>query len=103
VFDLDVYGLTEPPIGQDASIQSVIGRSASAKRASQRRGLPRPTAYSWTNTPLRTPRSFFFNARKLEIGWWLRCFIANCALKLQASGVPVGRLASATMPRLGRA
>jgi glycosyl transferase family 25 len=103
VFDLDVYGLSEPLVRQDETLQSLIGRSGGHRRSAKRRGLPHPTAYSWTNTPLRTPQSLVFNVRKLGIGWWLRCLLANSARKVRLSSIPLGGLAAAAMSRFKRA
>jgi len=86
VFGLDVYGVVAPPIRQNKKLPSTIGYSIKSRA---RRGLPRPTAYSWTNTPLRTPRGLVFNVRKLGPLWWLRCFAINCAIKLRAALVPL--------------
>ena len=86
VFGLDVYGVLAPPIRQNKKLPSAIGYRI---KSTARRGLPRPTAYSWTNTPLRTPRGLVFNVRKLGPSWWLRCFAINCAIKLRAALVPL--------------
>ena len=86
VFGLDVYGVVAPPIRQNKKLPSAIGYRI---KSSARRGLPRPTAYSWTNTPLRTPRGLVFNVRKLGPLWWLRCFAINCTIKLRAALVPL--------------
>jgi len=86
VFSLDVYGVVAPPIRQNKKLPSAIGHRI---KSTARRGLPRPTAYSWTNTPLRTPRGLVFNVRKLGPLWWLRCLAINCALKLRAALVPL--------------
>ena len=86
VFGLDVYGVVAPPIRQNKKLPSAIGYRI---KSTARRGLPRPTAYSWTNTPLRTPRGLVFNVRKLGPLWWLRCFAINCAIKLRAALVPL--------------
>ena len=86
VFGLDVYGVVAPPIRQNKKLPSAIGCRV---KSTARRGLPRPTAYSWTNTPLRTPRGLVFNVRKLGPLWWLRCFAINCAIKLRAALVPL--------------
>ncbi len=86
VFDLDVYGVVAPPIRPNKKLPSTIGYLI---KSTARRGLPRPTAYSWTNTPLRTPRGLVFNMRKLGPSWWLRCFAVNCVVKLRAALAPV--------------
>jgi glycosyl transferase, family 25 len=88
VFGLDVYGVVAPPIRPNKSLPSTIGYDIKLR---VRRGLPRPTAYSWTNTPLHTPRGLVFNVRKLGPIWWLRCFAINCAVKLRGALVPMAR------------
>ena len=85
VFGLDVYGVDAPPIRQSKAFPSTIRLSRRSFGLEPRRGLPRPTAYSWTNTPLRTPRSFLFNAHKLGLAWWLHCFAINSVRKLRAA------------------
>lgn len=86
VFGLDVYGVTPALIRPNTSLPSSIGYVI---KTTARRGLPRPTPYSWTNTPLTTPRGLVFNVRKLGFWWWLRCFGFNCAVKVRASYLPV--------------
>ena len=88
VFGLDVYGVVAPPIRPNKMLPSTIGYRI---KSTARRGLPRPTAYSWTNTPLHTPRGLVFNACKLGRSWWLRCFAINCAIKLRAALAPLAR------------
>lgn len=90
LFGIDAYGLIAPPIRQNREIASTIYVKGAPRSA--RRGLPRPTAYSWTNTPLRTPASFLFNVRKLGPAWWFGCFAVNCVLKLRASLRPLVRV-----------
>ncbi len=77
VFGMDIYGVTPPPIRQNGTLSSNIG----VGKVRPRRGLPRPTAYSWTNLPLHTFSGMAFNVRKLGLAWWLRCFAVNCRLK----------------------
>jgi glycosyl transferase, family 25 len=90
VFGLDVYGVVAPPIWPNKQLPSTI-TTANRIKSTARRGLPRPTAYSWTNTPLHTPRGLVFNVGKLGPLWWLRCFAINCAVKLRAALVPLAR------------
>lgn len=73
VFGLDVYGVAPNPIGH-GGFSTTIPRM----RVSARRGLPRPTPYSWSNFPFRTPAALAFNLRKLGVRWWMRCFTVNC-------------------------
>lgn len=80
VFQMDTYGVTPQPIRQNKSFGSTISKNKGRSRL--RTGLPRPTAQSWTNNPIRTPASFLFNIRKLGFAWWLRCFVRNCGIKL---------------------
>ena len=80
VFGHDAYGVDPPPLLQLA-MPTTIPRAPS--RRSVRRGLPRPTRFSWTNSPLNTPAALAFNIRQLGPGWWLRCFVSNCSMKLR--------------------
>jgi glycosyl transferase family 25 len=82
VFQMETYGVSPAPVKQN---KSTLKSSISTKRSGRSRlrtGLPRPTAYSWTNNPIRTPASLMFNMRKLGPVWWLRCFAANCSVKI---------------------
>jgi glycosyl transferase family 25 len=82
VFQMETYGVMPAPVQQDkASFKSSISHNRRG-RSRLRTGLPRPTAYSWTNNPLRTPTSFLFNMRRLGPAWWLRCFSLNFVIKL---------------------
>jgi glycosyl transferase family 25 len=85
LFGLDIYGVDPPPITPLPG-QSTIG---TGRRSGGRRGL--------RASPFRTPSAFFFNLRKLGPLGWTRCLIANAAIKLRASLVPVS--SSLTMLR----
>jgi glycosyl transferase, family 25 len=95
VFGMDVYGVNPPPIWQDRRLSSTIGRAKQQASGVEeapkpaytwtnrppRRGLPKPTTYSWTNLPLHTLSGLMFNIRKLGLAWWLRCLFVNFTLK----------------------
>jgi glycosyl transferase family 25 len=84
IFQMETFGVAPAPINQNTTtLDSSIVRGSGRSRL--RTGLPRPTAYSWTNNPIRSPAAFFYNFRKLGPLWWLRCFISN-------SGIKVGHL-----------
>ena len=100
VFGLDVYGVDAPPIRQNKALPSTIRLRRRSFGLEPRRGLPRPTAYSLTNTPLRTPRSFLFNAHKLGLAWWLHCVAINTVLKLRAALAPLPTRAEAFLQRI---
>jgi hypothetical protein len=78
LFGLDSYGVVPNPF-RDQGLETTIRN----QRGSARRGLPRPTPYSWTNIPFHTPAAFVFNVRKLGLTWWVRCFAANCSFKIR--------------------
>ena len=80
LFGLDSYGVVPNPF-RDQGLETTIRN----QRGSARRGLPRPTPYSWTNLPFHTPAAFAWNVRKLGVAWWLRCFIANCSFRSRAA------------------
>jgi len=81
VFQLDTYGVTPAPIHQNTTtLNSSIIRGSGRSRL--RAGLPRPTAYTWTSNPIRTPAAFLYNVRTLGPLWWLRCFLVNCGIKI---------------------
>jgi glycosyl transferase, family 25 len=90
LFGIDAYGIDPPPVNH-LSVTSTIGHD---RRSGLRRGLRR--------SPFRSPASFLYNLRKLGSVWWLRCFVANCGIKLASAWVPLGRLLtlgiSATAP-----
>lgn len=75
VFGHDAYGVDPPPLEQ-LPMPTTIPRAG--ERRSMRRGLPRPTRLTWTNSPLHTPAALIFNVRQLGPVWWLRCFAVNC-------------------------
>jgi glycosyl transferase, family 25 len=87
VFGMDVYGVTPPPIRQNRMLPTNIG----VGKVRARRGLPRPTAYSWTNLPLHSAAGFVFNMRKLGVWWWLKCFAVNFGLKAMRWAAKVSR------------
>ena len=76
LFGLDSYGVVPVPILIEWGFQSTITPDGRAKRM-PRRGLPRPTTFSWTNMPLHSPRSFTYYLRTLGLAWWLRCLAIN--------------------------
>ena len=90
VFDIDAYGLVAPPLRQEV-VASTIKAMGGKRR--YRAGLPLPTRYSWTGQTLRSVHSAVFNTRKLGLGWWLRCLVINCAMKVRAALRPVSRAA----------
>lgn len=77
LFGLDAYGVVPNPISHGGFPSTL--RSA-AKR--WRRGMPRPTPYTWTNMPLHSPRGVIWNMRKLGILGWLRCAVSNGAIRI---------------------
>lgn len=79
MFGVDAYGVSPPIIGNLAPVSTI----SSVPRRSKRRGLPRPTTFSWTNLPFHTPRAFLFNVRKLGLAWWAKCFFANCVARIR--------------------
>ncbi len=91
VFGMDTYGVTPAPIEQDTTTLDSTIRKVSSGRTRLRSGFPRPTAYTWTNNPIRTPASFVFNFKTLGPLWWLRCFASNCGIKLAHLLRPVRR------------
>jgi len=104
VFGHDAYGIVPPPI-QQLPMPTMIPRM----RRSARRGLPRPTRFSWTNTPFKTPASFVFNLRQLGLTWWVRCTVFNAGRRLGAmvdrleQRSPTGRTSSSGRPQLMKA
>ena len=89
LFGMDVYGVNPPPV-RLRNDQSVIRASG---RARLRAGLRR--------SPFRTPASFLFNLRQLGPYWWMRCFVANCGVKLRNLLRPVSRrMARSVSPSL---
>jgi hypothetical protein len=90
VFGVDAYGLVAPPLHQNR-IASTITAMGGKRR--YRAGLPLPNRYCWTGQTLRSVHSAVFNSRKLGLGWWLRCLVINCALKMRAALRPVSRAA----------
>jgi glycosyl transferase, family 25 len=98
VFGHDAYGVVPPPIEQ-LSMPTTIPKL----RRSARRGLLRPTRFSWTNMPLQSPASLLFNLRQLGPAWWARCVAINAGKRLgrRAKGNvgPWKWQAEATVPR----
>jgi glycosyl transferase family 25 len=82
LFDLDAYGTVPPIIGNLGSTSTI----STAKRHSRRRGLPKPTPYSWLNLPFHSPRGMLFNLRKLGIAWWSRCLASNIMSRAKRLG-----------------
>jgi glycosyl transferase family 25 len=84
VFGHDVHGVVPPPIQQLPMPRTIIN-----VRRSARRGLPRPTRFSWTNMPLRSPASFLFNLRQLGLAWWVKCAVINAVKRFsrRAEGI----------------
>ncbi len=81
VFQMDTYGVVPPPINQNTTtLDSSIIRGSGRSRLRTR--LPRPTAYTWTSNPIRSPAALLFNFKKLGPLWWLRCFISNIRIKI---------------------
>jgi glycosyl transferase, family 25 len=98
VFGHDAYGVVPPPI-QQVPMPTTIPKL----RRSARRGMPRPTRFSWTNMPLQSPASLLFNLRQLGPAWWARCAVINAGKRLgrRAKGNvrPWEWQAEATVPR----
>ena len=88
VFGHDAYGVVPPPI-QQLPMPTTIPKL----RRSARRGLPRPTRFSWTNTPFQTPASLLFNLRQLGLAWWVRCAVINAAERFSRRAEGIARQA----------
>ncbi len=81
IFQMETFGVAPAPINQNTTtLDSSIVRGSGRSRL--RTGLPRPTAYTWSNNPIRSPSAFIFNIRKLGPLWWLRCFVSNSRIKI---------------------
>ena len=88
VFGHDAYGVIPPPI-QQLPMPTTIPRL----RRSARRGLPRPTRFSWTNMPFQTPASLLFNLRQLGLAWWVRCAAINAIKRFSRRADGIARQA----------
>jgi len=82
VFGMDTYGVMPGPISQNTTTLNSSITKVSRGRTRLRSGIPRPTAYTWTNNPIRTPQGLVFNLKTLGPLWWFRCFASNCGIKL---------------------
>ena len=87
VFNLEVFGVTPFLIGHDDTRESAI--LSYGERARGRRGLSRPNREYWSGNPLHTVAGARFNAQRLGLGAWLRCWVSNTQTKLRRM-LPLG-------------
>jgi len=74
-FGLEIYGVVPKLIAAHCAFPSSI--NALGYKSRMRRGLPWPSRYCWTGSPLHTPHGLFFNIKTLGLVPWAICYLQN--------------------------